>query len=100
MKMSGEFYAPATVSPGIKLRYSLHRRLGGPQSRNGRSGEEKNFHSCRESNPGRPERSLVTILAELSRLPSTMVHYQAVHLIHVVRIHSTRQESYSFHGSA
>jgi hypothetical protein len=30
--------------------------------------------SCQESNPGRPDRSLVTILTELSRLMTYMVH--------------------------
>jgi len=31
----------------------LDRRLGGPQSRSGRGGEEKNFHHCpcRSSSP-------------------------------------------------
>jgi len=48
-----------------------HRLLytpGGPQSRSGRSGEEKKLWSCRESNHGRPANSLVTILTELFRL--------------------------------
>jgi hypothetical protein len=37
MKMSGQLYAPAALSP----RYPLDRRLGGPQSRSGRGDEEK-----------------------------------------------------------
>jgi hypothetical protein len=32
-------------------RYTLDRRLGGPQSQTGRYGEQKTFH-CLESNPG------------------------------------------------
>jgi hypothetical protein len=31
---------------------------------------KKEFCPCRESNPGRPARSLVTILTELSQLPA------------------------------
>jgi hypothetical protein len=34
--------------------YPLVRRLGGPQSRSGRGGEEKNFQPRRESNPRTP----------------------------------------------
>jgi len=42
-------------------------RLSEPQSRFGRGGEEEKSHdfSYREMNPGRPVRSLVTILTEL-----------------------------------
>jgi len=38
------------------------RRLGGHESLSGHGGEEKEFLHClcRESNPGRPARSLVT----------------------------------------
>jgi hypothetical protein len=45
-------------------RYPLDRRLGGAQSRSERGGEEKNFEPCRESNPVRPARSLVTTPTE------------------------------------
>jgi hypothetical protein len=38
-------------------RYPFDRRLGGPQSRSGPSGEDKNLLPCRESNPGRPAHS-------------------------------------------
>jgi hypothetical protein len=48
------------------LPYPLHRALDGLQSQ---SGEEKKSYRCRKLNPGRPARSLVTILCELSRLP-------------------------------
>jgi hypothetical protein len=42
----------------IAPRYSLDRRLGGPQNRSGCGGERKSHHcSSRESNPGRPARS-------------------------------------------
>jgi hypothetical protein len=45
--------------------YSLDSRVGGPQIRSERGGEEKNPCPCRKSKPGRPARSLVTILSEL-----------------------------------
>jgi hypothetical protein len=46
--------------------YPLDKRLGGPQSRSGRSGKEKSLASCRESNPDRPARrpSLYRLLGE------------------------------------
>jgi hypothetical protein len=40
--------------------FPLDRRLGGPQSQSWRYDEEKNM-PCRDSNHGRPPRSLVTI---------------------------------------
>jgi hypothetical protein len=33
MEVSGQLHAPAALPPGIKPRYPLDRRLGGPQSR-------------------------------------------------------------------
>jgi len=52
--------------------YTLNWRLDGHQTQSGRGGEEEKSHNCpcRESNPGRPVRSLVTILDEFLRLPS------------------------------
>jgi hypothetical protein len=41
MEVSGQLHAPATLTPG-SLRYPLDRGLGGPQSRSGRGGEDKN----------------------------------------------------------
>jgi hypothetical protein len=51
--------------------YPLDGRLGGPQSRSGRGGEEKNSQpppGIESYNPKRPDRSLVTIPSELTRL--------------------------------
>jgi hypothetical protein len=42
MGVSGQLHAPAALSPGESSRYPLDRRMGGPQSRSGRGGEEKN----------------------------------------------------------
>jgi len=55
---------PGRVTPWERTppRNPISRRLGGPQGQSGRGGEEKNSCPCWESNPGRPARSLVTIL--------------------------------------
>jgi hypothetical protein len=42
MEVGGQIQAPAALPPGKETLYPLGRRLGGPQSRSGRSGEEKN----------------------------------------------------------
>jgi hypothetical protein len=58
-------------SQGKSPRYPLDRRLGGPQSRSGRGGEEKNSQPPpREPNSSHLIYSLVTILTELSWLSS------------------------------
>jgi hypothetical protein len=43
MEVSGQLHTPVALSPGKKNPwYRLDRRLGGPQSRSGRGGEEIN----------------------------------------------------------
>jgi hypothetical protein len=42
MEVSGQLHAPATLLQGKNPWYLLDRRLGGPQSRSGCGGEEKN----------------------------------------------------------
>jgi hypothetical protein len=42
MEVSGQLHAPAALPHGKSPWYPLDRRLGGPQSRSGRGGEEKN----------------------------------------------------------
>jgi hypothetical protein len=42
MGVSGQLHAPAAFTPGKEPRHPLDRRPGGPQSRPGRGGEEKN----------------------------------------------------------
>jgi hypothetical protein len=45
-------FTPRPLYPrGKRPGYPLDRRLGGPQSRSGRFGEEKNSWPCRDSNP-------------------------------------------------
>jgi hypothetical protein len=43
MEVSGQFHDPAALSQGKCHRYSLDRRLNGPQSQSGHGVEEKNF---------------------------------------------------------
>jgi hypothetical protein len=53
MEVSGQLHAPAVLPPGKDSWYPLDRRLGGPQSRSGRGGE--NIPSpLRKSNPRTP----------------------------------------------
>jgi hypothetical protein len=68
MEVSGQLHAPAALPPGIFPRYPFDIRLGRPQSQFGRDGENKYIFPCRESYPGRLARSLVSVLAEPSRL--------------------------------
>jgi len=58
-------------------RHPLDKGLGGPQSRSGRRGGNKNPSTCQELKPSRSGRSLVTIRTELSRL-----HQQSNKLAH------------------
>jgi hypothetical protein len=41
--VNGQLYATAALPPGKITRYPLDRKLDSPQSRSGRSGEEKKF---------------------------------------------------------
>jgi hypothetical protein len=56
MEVSGKLH-----TLGKEPRYPLNKRLGGPQSRSGRFGEEI-LVPARILTPARPPRSLVTIL--------------------------------------
>jgi hypothetical protein len=51
MEVLGEHHALAALLPG-KSRYPLNRRLGGPQSRPGRYGENKNVFPLPGFDPG------------------------------------------------
>jgi hypothetical protein len=63
----GSLTTPPLYPLGNSQQYPLDRSLGGPQSRSGRGGEEKESLAClcRESNHGRPDPSLVTVVTEL-----------------------------------
>jgi hypothetical protein len=41
MEVSGQLHAPAALPPGKLPKYSLNRKLDGPQIRSGRCGEEE-----------------------------------------------------------
>jgi len=49
MDVSGQLQVPAAYPRGKNTQYSLDRRLGGPQSRFERGGDEKNFQPCHNS---------------------------------------------------
>jgi hypothetical protein len=51
MEVSCQLHASAALPQGKSTLYPLHRILGGPQSRSGRDGEEKNPQPSGESNP-------------------------------------------------
>jgi hypothetical protein len=76
-------FTPRTLYPRRNTplpRYPSDRRLGEPYSRYGRGGEEKISHHCREFNPGRPARSLVSILTEQPRLLELTSHGRIIFL--------------------
>jgi hypothetical protein len=54
MEVSGQLHAPAAFLKEKSSWYPLDKRLGGPQSRSGRGGEEKNSQPLPESNPRTP----------------------------------------------
>jgi hypothetical protein len=65
--------------PGKSHLYPFDRRVGGTQKRSGRRGKEKESFPCRDSNPGCPARSLVTILTELPRLSHSTTPTDAIY---------------------
>jgi hypothetical protein len=59
MEVSGQFSRPGRFTPRERAPwYPLDRRLGGFQSRSGRSGLEKIPSTRRESEPDRPARGM------------------------------------------
>jgi hypothetical protein len=72
MEICDQFHARTALLPGGRAPFTHWIFSVGPHSRSGRSGEEKEPHPrpCRESNTGQPARCLVTILIELTRLPT------------------------------
>jgi hypothetical protein len=51
MEVSGQLHGPAGLTQSKSPWYTLDRRLGGPQSRSGRGGEEKNSQFLPELEP-------------------------------------------------
>jgi hypothetical protein len=73
MEVSGQLHAPATLPPGKSPWYPLDRRLGGPQSRSGFGGEEKNSQPLPGLEPPIIQRVAQRYTTELSRLPNMYV---------------------------
>jgi hypothetical protein len=55
MEVSGQLHASAALPPGKDPRYPLDRRLGGPQNRSERGGEEKNSQPPARIEPDNPD---------------------------------------------
>jgi hypothetical protein len=68
MEVSGQLHAPAALPQGKSSWYALDRRLGGPQSRSGRGGEEKKFKLLPGIKPPIIEPVAQRYTTELSRL--------------------------------
>jgi hypothetical protein len=56
--VTGQLHATAALPPGKSPRYPLDRKLGGPQNRSGRRGEEKILEPTGTQNPPARSRSL------------------------------------------
>jgi hypothetical protein len=54
MEVNSQLRTPATLPQSKSLRYPLDRRLGGPQSRSGRGGEEKSAIFAPDGTETRP----------------------------------------------
>jgi hypothetical protein len=67
MEISGQPHTPAALLLGKEPPLPIDRRLGGPQSRSGRGGKEKqnSFLLLSGIELGRPVRNLVNTQAEL-----------------------------------
>jgi hypothetical protein len=73
MELSGQLHAPTTLLQGKSPWYPLDRRLGGPQSRPGRGGEEKNSQPLPGLEPPIIQPLAQRYTAELSRLLMMMM---------------------------
>jgi hypothetical protein len=68
MELSDQLHAPAALPQGKSPWYPLNRRLGGPQSRSGHAGEEKNSHTLLGFEPPIIQPVAHRYATELSRL--------------------------------
>jgi hypothetical protein len=87
----GEWSAscPGRFTLGKFPRYPLDRRLGGPKSRPGRFGDEKDLLPLPESNPGRPARS-----PSLYRASSPGSHFFVI----IIRNKNTKNNCHNLHS--
>jgi hypothetical protein len=74
MEASGQLHVPAALPPGKELQYPLDRRLGGPQSRSGHGGEERNFQPLLGREPSINQPIAQRYTNELSRLLLDFLH--------------------------
>jgi hypothetical protein len=78
MEVSGQLHAPAALPPGKNPWYPFDRRLGGPQSRSGRGGEEKISQAHRESNSRTP--IVQPLTQRYTDWAITALHYSGMHI--------------------
>jgi hypothetical protein len=71
MEVSGQLHTRPLYPQAKSPCYPLHRRLGGPQSRSGRGGEEKNSQPQQELEPPIIQSVAEHYNTELSRLKGT-----------------------------
>jgi hypothetical protein len=74
MDVSGQLHAPAALLPGKDSLYPVDRRLGVPQCRSGRGGEEKNSQPLLGFEPPTIQSVFQRDTAELSRLLLSVSH--------------------------
>jgi hypothetical protein len=65
-RWSGQLHAPAALPQGKGPQYPLYTRLGGPQNRSGRCGQENNLLSLPGIEPRLSSPSPVAVAIELS----------------------------------
>jgi hypothetical protein len=75
MYVSGQLHAPAALPQGKISWYPLDRRLGGPQSRSGCSGEEKISQLQPELEPQNPDRPVCSSAFKETAFRVTSVHH-------------------------
>jgi hypothetical protein len=68
MEVSGRLHAPAALPQGKGCRYPLDERLGGPRSRSGHGGEQKNSQPLSGLEPPIIQPVAQRYTTELSRL--------------------------------
>jgi hypothetical protein len=73
MEVSGQLHALAALPPGKSPWYPLDRRLGGPQTRYGRGGKEKNSQPLQRLELPIIQAAVQRYTTELSRLLSKYV---------------------------
>jgi hypothetical protein len=71
MEVSDQLHVPAALHPRKEPWYPLDMRLGGPQSRSGRGGEEKNYQPPLGIEPYNPNHQPVVSMTNMSNAAIT-----------------------------